>query len=85
MRIGIKYCGGCNPKYDRVGALEKAKKELENHLFFYVKDKEIYDYIFVICGCHAICASHENIKFIKDKFILQSSKEMERAVEILKK
>lgn len=26
MKIGIKYCGGCNPRYDRNQEVEKLKK-----------------------------------------------------------
>jgi len=85
MRIGVKYCGGCNSKYDRAGALEKMKRELEDYQFSYVKEEEIYDYLLVICGCHVVCAYHENIKYIKEKFIIQSLEDMEKVIEILKK
>ena len=26
MRIGIKYCGGCNPRYDRVAAVKELQQ-----------------------------------------------------------
>ena len=26
MTVAVKYCGGCNPRYDRGAALEKLKK-----------------------------------------------------------
>lgn len=28
MKIGIKYCGGCNPRYDRSQEVEKLKKKI---------------------------------------------------------
>lgn len=27
MKVGIKYCGGCNPRYDRVAAVNQLKRE----------------------------------------------------------
>ena len=85
MKVGTKFCGGCNPKYDRINALEYMKVQLENYKFSYVKDEEIYDYIVIICGCHAICASHGNIKFTKEKFILKSIDDVQKIVDKLKK
>ena len=33
MKIGIKYCGGCNPRYDRSQEVEKLKKKFPQHTF----------------------------------------------------
>ena len=33
MKIGIKYCGGCNPRYDRSQEVEKLKKKFSQHTF----------------------------------------------------
>lgn len=30
MKIGIKYCGGCNPRYDRSHEVDKLKKRFPN-------------------------------------------------------
>ena len=38
MKIGIKYCGGCNSRYDRTKEVEKLKKQFPQHEFTYQVD-----------------------------------------------
>ncbi|WP_297790149.1 hypothetical protein [uncultured Anaerococcus sp.] len=56
MKIGIKYCGGCQSKYNRTKVVDKIKKKYAEYDFEYVRDGEIYDYIIVINGCQIKCA-----------------------------
>ena len=28
MKIGIKYCGGCNPRYNRTAVVSRLKKDV---------------------------------------------------------
>lgn len=56
-RVGIHYCGGCNPHYDRVmlaGALERALPDLS---FSPVMPDTSYLAIVAISGCSVQCAS----------------------------
>lgn len=55
MRIGVKYCGGCNPFYDRKAEVEKLERNLENACFEPVKQGETYDRILFVCGCQRAC------------------------------
>lgn len=55
MEIGIKYCGGCNPRYDR--------KEFAGYLesrfgrrFEAADTSKEYDVLIVLCGCSSGCA-----------------------------
>lgn len=55
MRIGIKYCGGCNPGYDRTDLIKKIKDNVSSsHVF----ENFIYEYIHSKYG--NIFASREN-------------------------
>lgn len=59
MKVGIKYCGGCNPRYDRakyVGKLADCHPEWEME---YAKEGVHYDLLYVIGGCTSCCASYE--------------------------
>ena len=57
MIIGLKYCGGCNPTYDRGAAVGSLKN--------YFKDKEVtfasydpsgsYEYCLLVEGCNREC------------------------------
>ena len=59
MKVGIKYCGGCNPRYDRaafVSRLLPAHPEWDTE---YSQEGVHYDRLYVICGCTSCCASYE--------------------------
>ena len=59
MKIGIKYCGGCNSRYDRTKEVEKLKKQFPQHEFTYQVDTAICDICLLVCGCMTACASPE--------------------------
>ena len=59
MILGIKYCGGCNPAYDRVAAvneLKKSLKDLEISFTTYRADED-YDACLLVRGCNRDCVS----------------------------
>ena len=55
MRRAVKYCGGCNPRYDRVALVRELERRLGQPLPP-ARPGEAYDQIYVICGCSARCA-----------------------------
>jgi hypothetical protein len=77
MRIGVKFCGGCNPRYDRSEELDKIlsyfekdsaqfeqdKSEKGKALFGFAKDGGKYDVLLAICGCTNQCASTDEYEF----------------------
>jgi hypothetical protein len=64
-RIGVKFCGGCNPGYDRRAAYEsvcdyvraRAAKERVEVNFERAEAGVPYDALLVICGCANRCAN----------------------------
>lgn len=61
MKIGIKYCGGCNPRYDRTKEVEKLKKQFPQHEFTYDPGKAACDIYLLVCGCMTACATSEGL------------------------
>ena len=65
--IGIKYCGGCNPQYDRVKTKKSIEKKImklfkeNNHSLDlgYAREKVFYHCLILISGCGSCCASFE--------------------------
>ncbi|MDR1496610.1 MAG: hypothetical protein LBS67_06820 [Clostridiales Family XIII bacterium] len=63
--MGFKFCGGCNPVYDRRAAYEKIRSDVcvraaERGVevsFEPVREGVRYDALLVICGCANRCAS----------------------------
>ena len=54
--VGIKYCGGCNPSFDRVAF---AQKLMENHNdlnFESAGETRYYDLLVLVNGCTRACA-----------------------------
>lgn len=55
MKIGVKYCGGCNPQFQRSNAFKIIENSLKNAVFQYYSPKDSYDIILVIFGCASQC------------------------------
>jgi len=61
-KMGIRYCGGCNPRYDR-GALVKRITEKHPELNIEsAKEGVAYDLLLVVGGCSSCCASYEQFQ-----------------------
>ena len=54
MRIGIKYCGGCNPVYNRGRQVKRLQEQYPEHVFdFAAGDMKECEIGLVVCGNHA--------------------------------
>ncbi|MEA4922628.1 MAG: hypothetical protein VB031_04585 [Eubacteriaceae bacterium] len=58
MKCGVRFCGGCNPRYDRGAALKELEKQEPDVDFQIAEEGVDYDYLLVIGGCTNCCASH---------------------------
>ncbi|WP_026894611.1 hypothetical protein [Clostridiisalibacter paucivorans] len=61
MNIGIKYCGGCNPKYNRKRFVKYIKDILTEDKFFVARENEYYGVLIIVCGCTSACANSDRI------------------------
>lgn len=55
MKIGLKYCGGCNPNYERSDIVKRARAEYPRAVFEPYRADAGYDLVLVICGCLEEC------------------------------
>lgn len=72
MLIALKYCGGCNPRYERGALADRLKTDFP--------DADIVasgnlgdrtpDVVAVITGCGSACASHEELRGRLGKVVL---------------
>jgi 4-hydroxybutyrate CoA-transferase len=75
MIAGVKFCGGCNPKYDRKLFYDILKNEYKNIIYQTVNSNSNsfeYDLIIVFCGCSVCCADYKKYK-TKTKYIVIKS------------
>ncbi|RLB00978.1 MAG: hypothetical protein DRG37_01085 [Deltaproteobacteria bacterium] len=55
VKVGLKYCGGCNPDYDRVKAVEYIKEQLGDAIELVPAQTEDTDMVLVVEGCEVCC------------------------------
>ena len=63
LKIGIKYCGGCKPQYDRgetVRQIVAAHPECE---WENVNEDTDYDLLVVVGGCACCCAGYSQYRY----------------------
>jgi hypothetical protein len=56
-KIGIKYCGGCNPFYERVEMIQRLQSLLEDQFIFAAADLQDSDIMVLVSGCPRACAN----------------------------
>lgn len=56
LRVGLKYCGACNPEYDRVALVEQIERSLQGKVAFVSTKIEGIDIILAVQGCSTACA-----------------------------
>jgi len=85
MLVGVKFCGGCNPRYDRGKALETIKKGLEENAEIVIAEEGVeYDFLLIIGGCTNCCASYSQYKTKHDPIKIWDHEHIDRVVTILK-
>jgi len=56
LKIGIKYCGGCNPYYDRVALVKRIESRLQGKVEFVSAANDDVDLVLAVEGCNTACA-----------------------------
>lgn len=78
MKVRVKYCGGCNPRYERRAVTERLKAAFPQAGFVETGDDEgPFDHVAVICGCSAACAMHGDLHGTYGKTVVSSAGESE--------
>ena len=61
MKLGIKYCGGCNPRYDRSYQVKELLKNIPDVDPVY--DTSVYCPVWiVVCGCPNSCVNADSLR-----------------------
>lgn len=56
MTVGLKYCGGCKPNYDRVALVENLQRRLDGQVVWVRADDPAAELILAVHGCPTACA-----------------------------
>lgn len=77
MKCGIRFCGGCNPRYNRRAAYEEIKGSFDNIEFSNAVVEDVYDCLLVLGGCSNCCASYEQFNNKGDVFKMWEEEHIE--------
>ena len=72
-RIGVKYCGGCNPQIDRSRFVDELKKKLPGDLSLAIGGSmEKWELGILVCGCPVACADRVETRSLAFQWIVVS-------------
>lgn len=54
-RVALKYCGGCNPGFDRVEFFNRIRAAAKDSIEWVTLDDPDFDAILIISGCDTAC------------------------------
>lgn len=81
--VFVKYCGGCNPKFDR----RIIVKELERYFGFRIEpfnDKVLPDITIIVKGCKSECLILDAYKSKMKTILIDDTENLEVIIEEIK-
>ena len=62
MTVRVRYCGGCNPRFDRVAAVGRLAAACPRAALEGAEPGRMYDLLLIVGGCPACCAGREGLE-----------------------
>jgi 4-hydroxybutyrate CoA-transferase len=85
MRIGVKYCGGCNAVYDRKKLVDRLQKELPEVQIVLAGEGLGMEYVVVVCGCIRACVSHAHLTGSGGKTVITGPEQYPALLETVRR
>ncbi|MCF8049684.1 MAG: hypothetical protein K9L59_00490 [Desulfobacterales bacterium] len=79
MKIAVKYCGGCNPQYDRMEIAQRFFRALNGKIELVSPDDPESEAVVVFVGCDTACVNLEPFKGLP-VWIVRSEEDGERLI-----
>jgi 4-hydroxybutyrate CoA-transferase len=83
IKVGVKYCGGCNPNYDRK-EIAFIIERLSGMKLVPYKETEIPDITLVLCGCSSDCMNIDEYKSMYETIYINSPEQIEEVIECIR-
>ncbi len=74
-RIAVRYCGGCNPRFDRLGFTARLGASFPDIEFTPFDPALACDAVLVNCGCLSQCARQDDLPADIPRFVFGDEKE----------
>lgn len=84
-KIAVRYCGGCNPGYQRGTAVRTLQKRFPHLQLLNFEPSAVYEAVLVVCGCSARCAGQADLPVDIPRLVMASQEDIESATEFLEK
>ncbi|HWS43288.1 MAG TPA: hypothetical protein VN421_09425 [Pseudoflavonifractor sp.] len=68
-KIGVRYCGGCNSRYDRVALVRRLEAQFPGWGFVPARPQAEYAALVVVCGCPARCVNISSLTAPAEKCV----------------
>lgn len=59
MKVALKYCGGCDPTFDRVAYFQRIAAAAGGRITWTTREQGDQQAVLIICGCATTCPSEE--------------------------
>lgn len=59
IKVALKYCGGCDPGYERVDYYQAIKTAAGPEVEWVTLDQGPFDVVLLICGCESACPEED--------------------------
>ena len=82
VKVGLKYCGGCQPTYDRVEFFKRLSKSVSGHVRFVPHDDPEAGHVLIITGCQSACVDLTPFEG-KSIFLVSKEEDFETILEAL--
>lgn len=83
LRLGLKYCGGCSPRYDRVEWVAEFEKKMMGLIELCHYEASDIEAILVVTGCESACVDLDLFS-PKPVFLVSDATQMFRVINQLK-
>ncbi len=83
IKVAIKYCGGCNPYYDRVDLVKQIETRLAGKIEMVALDHDWIDLVVAVEGCRTACADLSSVKNKATKIITQPEDAQDLILQML--
>ena len=79
LKVGVKYCGGCNPRFERSTFLKEVQQKYQDIATFEpAKENVDYDRLLVISGCTSACANFQHLHYQGEPIMVWDEEHMDR-------
>ena len=84
-KVALKYCGGCDPAFDRVAYFNEIKSAARDRIDWVRPDDPDFQVLLVINGCNTACPERDRPYERQGPVLSLRNKEMDpqRVVELL--